>query len=374
MGIKEIENTTHPVELESPSAPEQRQLTVAVIGLTELTETLLDIAWAEPGLRIVAAGDTDPVKAEAAARKYECTTYTDYRQLIVRNEADVLLVGAAPHQAFEYIRQALQKKMNILSGWPWAVNFEQGAEFVNLARREGVLFTVAQNGRFGRPFEYIKEFLHASVEQSNTIHLISAVCHIPVGPLEPSQRWLYDPKLAGGGVLVQNCYNLIDELSLCFGLPQRVYALTQSQAPDRQQRLSLTEDTAVMTMQYSDTLMAQVCASRTLGPARQHLRIHGKDRHLTATPEEVVVCDNTGAELERAAYKDDRRPALERLLKNLAGHLLDPKEHPLYPDHGVDLNTLAVIEAAYLSARTGMPEEPARILRLAGAAELNIDY
>ncbi len=69
MGIKEIENTTHPVELESPSAPEQRQLTVAVIGLTELTETLLDIAWAEPGLRIVAAGDTDPVKAEAAARK-----------------------------------------------------------------------------------------------------------------------------------------------------------------------------------------------------------------------------------------------------------------------------------------------------------------
>jgi predicted dehydrogenase len=257
--------------------------------------------------------------------------------------------------------------MNILAAWPWALNFEQGAEFINLAKREGVLFTVAQNGRFGRAFDHIMKFLHASVEQSNTIHLVSAVCHLPTGPLEPSQRWRLDPQLSGGGVLMQNCYNLIDELVLCFGLPQRVYALTQSQAPDRQQRLSLTEDTAVMSMQFSDTLIAQLCASRTLGPARQHLRIHGKDQHLTATVDEVVICDNAGQELERATYANDRRPSLAGLLNNLAAHIADPKENLLYPEHGMDLNTMAVVESAYLSARTGMAEEPARILRLAGA-------
>jgi len=346
---------------------DEQQLSVAAIGLTGCIETLLEIAWASPLLKIIAIGDTDQVCAEAAARKYECEAYTDYRQLVVQKQADLLLIGAPPHQCTDHIRQALQKKMNILTAWPWAINFEQGAEFINLARREGVLFTVAQNGRFGKPFEHIMKFLHTSVDQSNTLHLISAVCHIPIGPLEPSQRWLYDPQLAGGGVLMQNCYNLIDELTLCFGLPQHVYALTQSQAPDRQQRLSLTEDTAVVSMQFSDTLTAQLCASRTLGPARQHLRIHGKDFHLTATPEEVVVCDNAGTELETTHYKDDRHPSLERLLNNLTQHLLNPKDNPLYPEQGVDLNTLAVIESAYLSARTGMAEEPARILRLAGA-------
>jgi predicted dehydrogenase len=346
---------------------DEQQLTVAAIGLTDLTETLLDIAWAAPMFRILAVADIDQGQAEAAARKYECDAYTDYRQLIVQNQVDILLVGAPPHLCTDYIRQAIQKKMNILTRWPWAVNFEQGAEFINLARRENVLFTVAQNGRFSRSFEHIMDFLKTSVEQSNTLHLISAVCHIPIGPLEPSQRWLYDPQLAGGGVLMQNCYNLIDELTLCFGLPQRVYALTQSQAPDRQQRLSLTEDTAVITMQFSDTLMAQLCASRTLGPARQHLRIHGKTMHLTATPEEVVVCNNAGTELERFGYKDDQHSSLERLLMNLAQTLLNPNEKSLYPDHGVDLNTLAVIESAYLSARTGMAEEPARMLKLAGA-------
>ena len=346
---------------------DERRLTVAAIGLTGWTETLLEIAWAEPALQIIAVGDTDQVCAEATARRYECAPYTDYRQLIVQNQVDLLLIGAAPHHCTEYVRQALQKKMNILTAWPWAVNFEQGAEYINLARREGVLFAVAQNGRFGRPFKHIMKFLHDSVEQSNTIHLISAVCHVPIGPLEPSQRWLYDPHLSGGGVLMQNCYNLIDELVLCFGLPQRVYALTQSQAPDRQQRLSLTEDTAVVSMQFSDTLIAQLCASRTLGPARQHLRIHGKDRYLTATPEEVVECTNAAGRQKRRKYKDDLRPSLERMLGNLTAHLLAPQGNPLYPDHGVDLNTLAVIESAYLSARTGMDEEPGRILLLGGA-------
>ncbi len=346
---------------------DEQQLSVAAIGLTGCSETLLEIAWASPLFRIIAIGDTDQVRAEATARKYECEAYIDYRQLVVQKQPDLLIIGAPPHQCTDHIRQALQKKMNILTAWPWAINFEQGAEFVNLAKREGVLFVVAQQGRFSRSFEHIMKFLHTSVEQSNTLHLISAVCHVPIGPLEPAQRWLYDPHLAGGGVLMQNCYNLIDELTLCFGLPQRVYALTQSQAPDRQQRLSLTEDTAVISMQFSDTLIAQLCASRTLGPSRQHLRIHGKDFHLTATPEEVVICDNTGTELEKTPYKNDLGPSLERLLNNLAQHLVNPKENPLYPEHDIDLNTLAVIESAYLSARTGMAEDPARILKLAGA-------
>ena len=210
---------------------DEQQLTVAAIGLTGCVEDLLEIAWEMPTLRIVAVGDTDPTSAEVAGRKYECAHYTDYRQLIVQNKADLLFIGAPPHQTIDHIRQALQKKMNILSAWPWTLNFEQGAEFINTAKREGVLFTVAQNGRFGRPFEHILKFLHSSVEQSNTVHLVTLACHLPAESLAPSERWRLDPQLTGGGVLLQNCYNLIDEMVLCFGLPQRVYALTQSQRP-----------------------------------------------------------------------------------------------------------------------------------------------
>ena len=50
------------------------------------------------------------------------------------------------------------------------------------------------------------------------------------------------------------------------------------------------------------------------------------------------------------------------MLKNVAMHILEPGSNNLFADELADLNNMAVIESAYLSARTGMPEEPSRIM------------
>ena len=42
-----------------------------------------------------------------------------------------------------------------------------------------------------------------------------------------------------------------------------------------------------------------------------------------------------------------------------------PKEYPFGSDARANLNVMAVMEAAYLSARTGTPEDPERILERA---------
>ncbi|MCI0498052.1 MAG: hypothetical protein L0Y36_00020 [Planctomycetales bacterium] len=339
-------------------------LKLAAIGLTDEAVELLDIAKASGLYAVAAVGDDRADRAEMCARRHECPAFGDYRQLIIQTEADFLLFGAPVHQCADFIRLGLQQKRHILKLCPPALNFEQLAEFYRLAHREGARFIVLQDSRFGQSFASLRQAMdNSSPDQS--WHLISAVCHVPVLEIDPTMRWLNDPKTAGGGVLLQNCYGPIDELVLCFGLPQRVYALTINQAPDKSQRLSLTEDTAIVAMQFTDNLVAQFCASRTLGPARRHLRIHGKLQHVTATPQEVVLYDNSGILLRQQQYPDDGAPARKRMLENLAMSVWDPRNHPLYPRYGSDLETFAVIEAAYLSNRTGMPEEPARILKLA---------
>lgn len=344
----------------------QDTIRIAAIGLTKQALELLDIAWESEYYTIASVGDTNAETAESCARKYECQAFTDFRQLIIQTQADLLLFGGPIHQCAEFVRLGLQEQVHILKTCPPAMNFEQLAEFYRLAQKNKSLFLTAQNGRFALPFGQIRKHLAGTDENNGrSWHLITAVCHVPMGELEPERRWLYDPTMAGGGVLLQQCYDLIDELLLCFGLPQRVYALTMSQAPDKQQRMSLTEDTAIITMQFTDILLAQVTASRTLGPARRHLRVHGKQRHLTATEDEVVIFDNTGELLEQETYPEDRNAAKQRMLENLAMSMLKPQETTLFPEYGADLNTMAVIEAAYLSARTGMAEEPSRILKLA---------
>jgi predicted dehydrogenase len=343
----------------------QKKLKIAAIGLNEQTEQLLDIAWESDLCEIAAVADERAERADTFARKYECQTFTDYRQLIIQTETDCLLFGSPIHLCAEFIRLGIQQKRHILKLCPPALDFEQLAEFYRSAQKEQVLFVTLQHSRFGLPFNNFRQII-TKPEQEQAWHLISAVCHVPAGDIDPSMRWLNDPKTAGGGVLLQNCYDLIDELVLCFGLPQRLFALTINQAPDKQQRLSLTEDTALLSMQFADNLIAQLAASRTLGPARRHLRVHGQRQHITAAEDTVVIYDNAGARVSEQQYPDDSIPSKKRMLENLAQSLLDPKNHSLYPPFGSDLKTFAVIESAYLSNRTGMPEEPGRILNLAG--------
>lgn len=344
----------------------EQTLKIAAIGLTDQAMELLDIASESGFYSVVAAGDALHERAEACGRKFECPVFKDYRQLIIATDADFLLFGSPAHQSVEFIRLALQEGVHVLKTPPPALNFTQLTELYRLAKKQDRFFLTLQNGRFRQPFERVRNHLsEVSRRGDDTWHLVSAVCHVPSAEPNDQTRWLNDPNMAGGGVLLQNCYDLIDELLLCFGLPQKVYALTINQAPDRQQRMSLTEDTAIVTMQFTDTLIAQICASRTLGPARRHLRFHGKTQHLTATEEEVVLYDNSGNLLEQKNYAADDVPSQKRMLENLALSFRDPAACSLYPMHGFDLTTFAVIEAAYLSARTGMAEDPARILRLA---------
>lgn len=344
----------------------ERKIKLAAAGLTDEAQELLAIALDSGLYEVVAVGDERAERSDVCRRRFECPAYTDYRQLIVQARADMLLFGVPVHRSAEYIKIGMQEHCHILQMCPPALNFEQLAEFYHAAKKDQVRFFTTQHERFGAAFNYVRDFVADEAEhEPNCWHLISAVCHVPIGELEPERRWLYDPSMAGGGVILQSCYGMIDQLVLYFGMPQKVYALMMSQAPDRQQRMSLTEDTAVVTMQFSETLIAQLCASRTLGPARRHLRVHGKHKHLTAAGEEVVIYDNNGILLRQQQYPHDVAPARKRMLENIALGLLEPETNPIYPQHGVDLNTFAVIEAAYLSARTGMAEEPRRILQLA---------
>ena len=344
----------------------ERILKIAAIGLTDLALGLLDAALESGSYAVVAVADAQQERLEMCGRKFECPVFTDYRQLIIATEADFLLFGNPAHQCVEFMRLALQEGFHVLKTVPPALNFSQLAELYRLAKKQRRFFLTMQNGRFRLPFEHIRRHLtEAGRQGDHSWHLVSAVCHVPMGEPETEMRWLYDPNTAGGGVLLHNCYDLLDELLLCFGLPQKVYALTINQAPDRQQRMSLTEDTAIVTMQFTDSLIAQICASRTLGPARRHLRVHGKQQHLTATEEEVVLYDNGGNLLEQKTYAADDLLSQKRMMENLAAAFQNPDNCPLYPVYGFDLKTMAVIEAAYLSTRTGMAEEPSRILQLA---------
>jgi predicted dehydrogenase len=338
-------------------------LTAAVLGLNDSGQRLLQAAVATGCFQIKAVADLDPQKAEKAAAEHHCDAYSDFRQLIVQNQFDCLLVAAETHTCDEQLKAALKKKFHVLKTAPPARTFEESLQYMRLAEGEGVQFAVANPARFQGSFLAAHDIL----AQGRLEHpfLISASCSFRA---TDRGGWRADPNLAGGGVLLHDGYALIDQLLWSFSIPEQVYALKTNQAPDKQQRLYLTEDTALVCLRFTDALMGSLVATRRneVGPHRVVIEVHAKEARLTVTEDQVELRTRDGRNDLKWQYDEDEQVATSRLLTSFARSLRSPQEHPFAGSGIGNLQNMAVLESAYLSARTGFPEQPARILRLAG--------
>jgi predicted dehydrogenase len=340
-------------------------LTAAVLGLDKRGWLLLEAAVQAGCFQIKAVADQDPQKADKAAAKYKCEAYTDYRQLIVQNQLDCLLLATDIHAYGEHLKTAIKRKFNILKLAPPARNFEEACEYVQMAESEKVKFAVANPARFNPSYITAHELiLQGHIEH---IYLVTAYCSAAVTD-RPS--WYADPKLAGGGVLMHDCYPVIDQILWSFPVPQQVYALNTNGAPDKQQRLYLTEDTSVVSLRFTDALVGSITATRRneVSPNETCLKVYGKEALLTVTDDLVTLTTPTGRENQRWQYAQDEPDTMRRLLASFARSITNPDEPSLVTTAAEGLNNMAVLESAYLSSRTGFPEEPARILHLGRSA------
>jgi predicted dehydrogenase len=338
------------------------KLNTAVLGLNEDGQLLLQASEAVDCLKIQAVADKDTNLAEKIAGQYQCAAYDDYRQLIIQNQLDCLLVAAPMHSCDEYVRMAMKKKFNVLKLAPPARDFEEAAEFVKLAEEQEIQFAVGNPSRFACSFVKFHQYLEEG--RIEHIFLMTAFCNL--GDY-PQPGWLTDPKLAGGGVLLQDCYRMIDQVVSNFDIPQQVYSLNTNQAQDKQQRSYLTEDTAIVTMKFSDTFIGNFVATRRTGagPKEEFIKLYGKDMVLSVSDMHLTVSDGSGSLSEELKCGDDGLECTTELLKSFAGSILSPATNKLCSSGRENLKNMAVIESAYLSARTGFPEEPMRILQIA---------
>jgi predicted dehydrogenase len=340
-------------------------LTAGILGLDKNGQLLLEAAHTSGHFHIQAVADLDPQRAEKTGAEFKCDAYTDYRQFIVRNQLDCLLVAADIHTCDEHLRAALRKKFNVLKLAPPARNFDEALGFVQVAESEKVHFAIANPARFMSSYRWAGELIRQGhVKQ---VYLVAAQCFVnDTGRV----AWHADPKLAGGGVLMHRCYQMIDEMLSSFPLPQQVYALTTNQAPDKQQRLYLTEDAAVVCLKFTDALTGSITAMRRadIGPAETVLCVYGKDTVLTVKDNEVTLHADAEPTDRTWQFGQTEQDVMTRLVSSFANSIQMPDEHRLVSSATENLKNMAVLESAYLSARTGFPEEPARIPRISGVS------
>jgi len=313
-------------------------------------------------LQLCAVADKDGSRVHKFAGQLGCEGYDDYRQLIIQNQLDCLLVAAPIHSCLEYLKAAIKKGFNLFKLAPPARDFDEAAELGRLAKQHEVIYAVANPRRFCPSFTAAQAALHQGL--LDEIFLITGFCSVADPLVAP---WQGDPKLAGGGVLLYHCYELLELILRDLPIPEQVYALMTNRAQDKQQRRYLTEDTAIVTLRFSDTLVANLTASypasdESLGVC---LRLYGRDKILEVTDARMTIRQVRGQLLQQVSHDQDHAACLVANLKSFADNVLSPQRQQYCGIGRESLKTMAVISSAYLSARTQMPEEPGRILQMA---------
>ena len=350
-------------------------LSIGVLGLDRQGQQLLEAVSEIDSFRIGAVADKDNQLLETVSERYACQAFDDVRQFIVQNAFDCLFIATPLHRCLEPVRTAIKEGCHCLKLAPMARDFEEAHELFRLTQNRGVRFDVVNPSRYVCSFQTLhRQVQERVIERPFLIRLFGDVGLIAgedpqVYQLHPDSQnnWVTDQELAGGGVLLHNCYQLIDQLICCFGLPQQVYALCNSQASAQQQLHHLTEDTVLVSMQFNESLIAELVALRHWDdrPAQESITVYDRQRIVAASLDEFTSRHTNGYLEQQDSFACDQLALLKTLLQDYARSFTQPKECFFTSDSQSNLRVMAVMQAAYLSVRTGSPEEPERILSIA---------
>jgi predicted dehydrogenase len=340
------------------------KLKTACLGIGARTAGLLDVACSTGLYEIISVADSNITNASQAAAKYNCTAFDDYRQFILQNQPDVLIVAEPMYKCAEFVRMAINKQCHILKLAPTAPNFEQAAELISLARKNDVKYVTAAPARFAPGFERLADYLRTiDRKQYYFVNICAAFGGNFFQPIASDAQ--SDRKLSGGGVLLHDCFELLSLIVEIFSLPGQIYALLTNQSPDKKAKQYLGEDTVTASLIFNGLIGTFLAAKQTGTAAAPPIRIYGAQNNIVATPNRLAVYDNDDVLITEHKYPLNSEKCISEMLIDFGRALLEPEKYKLRSSPRLDLETMAFIEAAYLSARTAMPESPSKFLEIA---------
>ncbi|HYE18112.1 MAG TPA: Gfo/Idh/MocA family oxidoreductase [Tepidisphaeraceae bacterium] len=140
-----------------PQDPKRYNPPIALIACGGITEYHLR-AYQSAGYNVVALCDRDAEKAKLRQKQFypDAEVYTDYRDVINRDDIEVLDVATHPAARVDILKEAIAARKHILSQKPFVTDLDVGQRLVELADSHGVRLAVNQNGRWAPHFAWMR--------------------------------------------------------------------------------------------------------------------------------------------------------------------------------------------------------------------------
>jgi len=278
--------------------------------------------------------------------------YDDCRVMIARERLDILLVADSPLAGISVCDAALDVGVHVWRQPPLGRGFAEAIEVARRIQNAGGHYHIASW------WEHVRDAILKVWRSVGEEAPVFSEVQISIdGP--PLNSWRSSLVDAGGGVLINDAYDAVEGLCAMRGAPESVYG-TIGKCRDRASATPReTEDMASVILKYDDGGAAHIRALWDCPPAINRTHHYGPESGVSYDGDSVTSLNSADRPNEAAPLPSDLLDAQIRTLI---------RDITTKPDSGADessverhLTASAVLEAAYLSAKTGQPEDPRRL-------------
>lgn len=268
------------------------------------------------------------------------TVYDDWHELVTRDDVDAVVVATPNVLHLEQALAAIAAGKHLLVEKPLTVTVEDADRLLAAAADAGVVLMAAHNVRFAAPLVAARGALRSGAVGGVT-SFRAAFCHAGPRAWSADATWFFDPVLAGGGALLDLGVHLVDALRSV--LDDEITAVSAMLAGVTN---GLESDAFVLLETRGGAVGALHAGWRSVGGRDFSLTVLGERGTLRASADAVTVTDVDGLALpvDLPAEGESVQDVFVRAVRN------GQAEHP---DGNDGRAAVAVVQAAYLSARTG---------------------
>ena len=156
-------------------------------------------------VELVGVVDDDPMRGQTIAAKNNARYFHSYEDLL-EEKPDGVIICTENNRHLPMVEMAASRGINILCEKPLATTLEDARAIVEICDKAGVLLMTAFPMRFSAPLLEIKARLDNG--DFGDVYCFNATNQ---GEVPNKHRsWFVDPKLAGGGAIIDHTVHLVD--------------------------------------------------------------------------------------------------------------------------------------------------------------------
>jgi predicted dehydrogenase len=158
-----------------------------------------------PGVELIGLADEDVARGQRYAQQFGAPFFPSYESLLAAMPAGVLVCSEnSKHR--HLVEMAAGAGVHMLSEKPLATSLEDAQAMIDACDRAGVKLMTAFPMRFSAPLSEVKARLDAG--ELGQVYCFNSTNQ---GELPKRHRaWFVDPKLAGGGAVLDHTVHLVD--------------------------------------------------------------------------------------------------------------------------------------------------------------------